>query len=144
MSTSYTGNMKVWNLALTIKISFKQHSATHAKISLVVASLPKRRQQVMFALLVQVVNKYLTSLIMPSSLLQVVNSLFQTCWQLGTGNANTTCWRFAGRLATRCVIFACVDGLLYLTIIEFSFRIISSIIIWLCRILDSDWSTCGP
>jgi hypothetical protein len=32
-------------------------------------------------------------LIMPSSLLQVVNSLFQICWQLGTSSANTTCWR---------------------------------------------------
>jgi hypothetical protein len=49
-----------------------------------------------------------TSLIMPSSLLQVVNSFFQTCWQLGTSSANTTCWRLVGRLATRCETFACV------------------------------------
>ena len=34
----------------------------------------------------------LTSLIMPSSLLQVVNNLFQTCHnKLGTSSANTTC-----------------------------------------------------
>jgi hypothetical protein len=38
----------------------------------------------------------------------VINKLFQTCWQLGTSSANTTCWRFVGRLATRCEIFAYV------------------------------------
>jgi hypothetical protein len=39
-------------------------------------------------------NNLATSLIMSSNLLQVVNcSLFQTCWQLGTSSANTTCWR---------------------------------------------------
>jgi hypothetical protein len=38
--------------------------------------------------------------------IQIVNSLFQTCWQLGTSSANTTCWRLVGRLATRCEIFA--------------------------------------
>jgi hypothetical protein len=53
-------------------------------------------------------NNLATSLIMPSSLLQVDNSLFQTCWQLGTSSANTTCWRLVGRLATRCEIFPCV------------------------------------
>jgi hypothetical protein len=49
-------------------------------------------------------NNLATTLIMPSSLLQVVNSLFQTCWQLGTSAVNTTCWWLAGRLATRCEI----------------------------------------
>jgi hypothetical protein len=49
-------------------------------------------------LLEQPCNKADTSLTMPSSLLQVVNSLCQTCWQLGTSSANTTCWRFVGRL----------------------------------------------
>jgi hypothetical protein len=55
-------------------------------------------------------NNFATSLIMPSSLLQVVNSLFHTCWQLGTSSANTTCWRLVGRLATRCEIFTRVGG----------------------------------
>ena len=37
-------------------------------------------------------NNLVTSLIMPSSLLQVVNNLFQTCHnKLGTRSANTTC-----------------------------------------------------
>jgi hypothetical protein len=50
-------------------------------------------------------NNLLTSLIISRRFLQVVNSLFQTCWQLGTSSANTTCWRLVGRLATRCEIF---------------------------------------
>jgi hypothetical protein len=41
---------------------------------------------------------------------QVVNSLFYTCWQLGTSSANTTCWRLVGRLATRCEIFPLVQS----------------------------------
>jgi hypothetical protein len=53
-------------------------------------------------------NNLATSLIISTSLLQVVNSLFQTCWQLETSSANTTCWRLVGRLATRCEIFTCV------------------------------------
>jgi hypothetical protein len=54
-------------------------------------------------------NNLATSLIILTRLLQVVNSLFQTCWQLGTSSAdvNTTCWRLVW-LATRCEIFACV------------------------------------
>jgi hypothetical protein len=43
---------------------------------------------------------YRTCLIVSTRLLQVVNSLFQTCWQLGTSSANTTCWWLDGRLAT--------------------------------------------
>ena len=87
---------------------FESTSSTciHAKISRLVASLPTTRQQVVFALLVpscqQVWNKLITTcsnlvdiirpvsqrprlyltapacLIMPSSVLQIVNSLFQT------------------------------------------------------------------
>jgi hypothetical protein len=49
-------------------------------------------------------NNLATSLIISTRLLQVVNRLFQTCWQLGTSRAKTTCWR----LATRCETFACV------------------------------------
>jgi hypothetical protein len=48
-------------------------------------------------------NNLATSLIISTSLLQVVNKLFHICWQLGTSSANTTCWRLVGRLATRCV-----------------------------------------
>jgi hypothetical protein len=36
-------------------------------------------------------NDLATSLIISTRLLQVINSLFQTCWQLGTSSANTTC-----------------------------------------------------
>jgi hypothetical protein len=36
--------------------------------------------------------------------------LLQTCWQLGTSSANTTCWRLVGRIATRCDIFTCVGN----------------------------------
>ena len=34
--------------------------------------------------------------------------MFQTCWQLVTSRANTTCWRLVCRLATSCEIFTCV------------------------------------
>jgi hypothetical protein len=41
---------------------------------------------------------------MPSSLLQVVNSLFQTCYnKLGTSSANTTCWQLVNRRVTTCL-----------------------------------------
>ena len=41
---------------------------------------------------------------MPSSLLQVVNNLFQTCHnKLGTSSANTTCWQLVNRLVTTCL-----------------------------------------
>ena len=41
---------------------------------------------------------------MPSSLLQVVNTLFQTCYnKLGTSSANTTCWQLVNRLVTICL-----------------------------------------
>ena len=56
-------------------------------------------------------NNLATSLIISTSLLQVVNnnSLGQVVGaKLGTSNANTTCWRLVGRLATRCMLFACV------------------------------------
>ena len=41
---------------------------------------------------------------MPSSLLQVVNNLLQTCYnKLGTSSANTTCWQLVNRLVTTCL-----------------------------------------
>ena len=41
---------------------------------------------------------------MSSSLLQVVNNLFQTCYnKLGTSSANRTCWQFVNRLVTICL-----------------------------------------
>ena len=41
---------------------------------------------------------------MPSSLLQVVNNLFQTCYnKLGTSSAKTTCWQLVNRLVTTCL-----------------------------------------
>jgi hypothetical protein len=53
-------------------------------------------------------NNLATSTTISTRLLQVVNELFQTCWQLGTSSVNTTCWRLVGRLATRCEIIACI------------------------------------
>jgi hypothetical protein len=55
---------------------------------------------------------------MASSLLQVVNSLFQTCYnKLGTSSANTTCWQLVNRLVTTCLqtcnnlcVFMCVTS----------------------------------
>jgi hypothetical protein len=41
---------------------------------------------------------------MPSGLLQVVNSLFQTCYnKLGTSSASTTCWQLVNRRVTTCL-----------------------------------------
>jgi hypothetical protein len=41
---------------------------------------------------------------MPSSLLQVVNSVFQTSYnKLGTSSANTTCWQLVNRFVTTCL-----------------------------------------
>ena len=49
-------------------------------------------------------EQLITGLIMPSSLLQVVNSLFQTCYnKLGTSRANTTCWQLVNRFVTICL-----------------------------------------
>ena len=49
-------------------------------------------------------NNLVTSLIMLSSLLQVVNNLFQTCDnKLGPSSANTTCWQLVNRLVTTCL-----------------------------------------
>ena len=49
-------------------------------------------------------EQLVTGLIMPSSLLQVVNNLFQTCYnKLGTSRANTTCWQLVNRLVTTCL-----------------------------------------
>ena len=53
---------------------------------------------------------------MPSSLLQVVNSLFQTCYnKLGTSSASTTCRQLVNRRVTTCLqtcynlcVFTCV------------------------------------
>jgi hypothetical protein len=50
-------------------------------------------------------NNLATSLIISTRLLQVVNKLVHTCYQLGTSSANITCWRLVGRLATKCEIF---------------------------------------
>ncbi len=49
-------------------------------------------------------NNLATSLIMSSSLLQVVNSLFQTCCNnMGTSSENTTCWQLLNRFVTTCL-----------------------------------------
>jgi hypothetical protein len=52
----------------------------------------------------KLVSSLVARLIMPSSLLQVVNSLFQTCYnKLGTRSANITCWQLVNRLVTTCL-----------------------------------------
>ncbi len=51
-------------------------------------------------------NNLVTSLIVLSSLLRIVNSLFLTCsnnLDFGAGGANTTCWRLVNRLKLRSV-----------------------------------------
>jgi hypothetical protein len=61
-------------------------------------------------------NNFATSLIMPSSLLQVVKQLVPNLLQqLGTSSVNTTCWRLVNRFITTCLqtcynlcVFTCV------------------------------------
>ena len=61
-------------------------------------------------------NNLVTGLIVPSSLLQFVNSLFQTCSnKFGTSSANTSCEQLVNRLVTTCLqvcsnlcVFTCV------------------------------------
>ena len=61
-------------------------------------------------------NNLVTGLIVPSSLLQFVNSLFQTCSnKFGTSSANTSCQQLVNRLVTTCIqvcsnlcVFTCV------------------------------------
>ena len=61
-------------------------------------------------------NNLVTGLIVPSSLLQFVNSLFQTCSnKFGTSSANTSCQQLVNRLVTTCLqvcsnlcVFTCV------------------------------------
>ena len=48
-------------------------------------------------------NNLVTSLIIPTRLLQVVNSLFQTCWQLVTSSAKTACWQICYKMWDFCV-----------------------------------------
>ena len=50
-----------------------------------------------------------TSLIVPSNLLQVVNSLFQTSWNKATSSANTTCQQIVTTLASKCEIVTCTQ-----------------------------------
>ena len=53
-------------------------------------------------------NNLATSLIIINKVVATVKKLFQTCWQLETSSADTTCWRLVGRLARRCEFLACV------------------------------------
>ena len=61
-------------------------------------------------------NNLVTGLIVPTSLLQFVNSLFQTCSnKFGTSSANTFCQQLVNRLVTTCLqvcsnlcVFTCV------------------------------------
>ena len=63
-------------------------------------------------------NNLVTGLIVPSSLLQFVNSLFQTCSnKFGTSSAITSCQQLVNRLVTNCLqvcsnlcVFTCVYG----------------------------------
>ena len=62
-------------------------------------------------------NNLVTGLIVPSSLLQFVNSLLQTCSnKFGTSSANTSCEQLVNRLVTTCLqvcsnlcVFTCVQ-----------------------------------
>ena len=63
-------------------------------------------------------NNLVTGLIVPPSLLQFVNSLFQTCSnKFGTSSANTSCEQLVNRLVTTCLqvcsnlcVFTCVHN----------------------------------
>ena len=67
-------------------------------------------------------NNLVTGLIVPSSLLQFVNSLFQTCSnKFGASSANTSCQQLVNRLVTTCLqvcsnlcVFTCVGFRLFL------------------------------
>jgi hypothetical protein len=48
-------------------------------------------------------NNLVTSLVISTKLWQIVNSLFQTCWQLGTNSAGTTCWQTCYNMWDLCV-----------------------------------------
>jgi hypothetical protein len=72
-------------------------------------------------------NNLATSLIISTRLLQVVNSLFQTCWQLGTSSAKTTCWR----LATRCFQFDSAKHRRFSPVLRFPSRVTLDLKEWL-------------
>ena len=63
-------------------------------------------------------NNLVTGLIVPSSLLQFVNSVFKTCSnKFGKSSANTSCQQLLNRLVTTCLqvcsnlcVFTCVRG----------------------------------
>jgi hypothetical protein len=57
-------------------------------------------------------NNLVTSLVISTKLLQIVNSLFQTCWQLGTNSAGTTCWQTCYNMWDFCVYMTQVFFLL--------------------------------
>jgi hypothetical protein len=76
-------------------------------------------------------NNHVTSLIISTRLLQVVNCLFQTCWQLVTSSAKTTCWRLVDELVTRCEIFACVPFNILFYSLRCPIFIIFLIIFWI-------------
>ena len=69
-------------------------------------------------------NNLVTGLIVPSSLLQLVNSLFQTCSnKFGTSSANTSCEQLVNSLVTTCLqvcsnlcVFTCVVATLGFTL----------------------------
>ena len=78
-------------------------------------------------------NNLVTGLIVPSSLLKFVNSLFQTCSnKFGTSSANTSCEQLVNRLVTTCLqvcsnlcVFTCVPERprvrqMYLAIVQVS------------------------
>jgi hypothetical protein len=74
-------------------------------------------------------NNLATNLIISKRFLQLLTScsklvdkLFQTCWQIGTSHANTTCWRPVGRLVTRCETFTRVPILIDLPLVQWPAR----------------------
>ena len=67
-------------------------------------------------------NNLVTGLIVPSSLLQFVNSLFQTCSnKFGTSSANTSCRQLVNRLVTTC-LQVCSNLCVFTCVVETIFR----------------------
>ena len=93
-------------------------------------------------------NNPVTGLIVPTSLLQFVNTLFQTCSnKFGTSSANTSCEQLVNRLVTTCLqvcsnlcVFTCVAEVKTLRI-----RLITNLIIMpssLFQVVNSLFQTC--
>ena len=97
---------QVWNKLLTICDNINLVDVIRLMTDTVVTILLQPCNILVISRLYQTFwNILASSLLMPpSSLLQVVNSLFQTCCNnMGTSSANTTRWQLVNRFVTTCL-----------------------------------------